>query len=203
MLGEGEVYDLGEVPVLQAEEPRQWAAFRQAVMRKMGSCSDRWQQVLRLRAGPDPVIDPREEEPEEEPVPGYRPPGEWLPSLVEPGAIRKSWGSASAEGQLDQDEKWARLCSVVCQIWWERDSYKVDNMVPSDPATWKTQGWAHNMEVRKNASRPSDFNPYLGDSDKVSSRSGSKGDDWDTCMRINGVGGVMDWLSYEDRDRSL
>ena len=76
MLREGEVYDLGGVPEPQAEEPRQWAAFRQAVMRKMGPCSDQWQQVLRLRAGPDPVIDPRVEEPEEEPVPGYRPPGE-------------------------------------------------------------------------------------------------------------------------------
>ena len=126
-----------------------------------------------------------------------------MPSLVEPGAIRKSWGSASAEGQLDQDEKWARLCSVESQIWWERDSYEVDSMVPSNPSTWKTQGWAYNMENRKDASQPSDFNPYLGDSDEVSSRSGNEDEDWDTWMGINGVGGVTEWISYEDWDQSL
>ena len=168
----------------------------------MGPCSDQWQQVLRLRAGPDPVIDPREEEPEEEPVSGYRPPGEWLPSLVEPGAMRKSWGSASAEGQLDQDEKWARHCCVESQIWWERDSYEVDNLDPSTSATWKTRGWAYNMEIKKE-SQPPDFNPYLGDSDEVSSRNGSEGENWDTWMGINGVGGVTDWISYEERDQSL
>ena len=61
-------------------------------MQKMGPDSEQWQQVLRLCAGPDPTIDPREDEPEEEPVPSFRRAGEWLPSLVEPGAIRKSWG---------------------------------------------------------------------------------------------------------------
>ena len=90
--------------------------------------------------------------------------------------MRKSWGSASAEGQLDQDEKWARLCSIESQIWWERDPYEVDTMVPSDPRTWKTQGWAYNMEARKNVPQPLDFNPYLGDSE-VSSRSGNEDED--------------------------
>ena len=103
---------------------------------------------------------------------------------------------------MDRDEKWARLCSVESQIWWEQDPYNVNTLVPSDPRTWKTQGWAYNMEVMKNVSQPSDFNPYLGDSD-ASSRSGNEDEDWDTWMGINGVGGVTDWISYEDRDHSL
>ena len=36
MLREGEVYENGGVPAPQAEEQRAWAAFRQAVMQKMG-----------------------------------------------------------------------------------------------------------------------------------------------------------------------
>ena len=75
-------------------------------------------------------------------------------------------------------------------------------MDPSNPSTWKTQGWAHNMEIKKE-SQPPDFNPYLGDSDEVSSHSGSEGENWDTWMGINGVGGVTDWISYEERDWSL
>ena len=44
MVLEGEFYDLGGVPEPQVEEPRQWAAFRQAVvMRKMGASSEQWQ----------------------------------------------------------------------------------------------------------------------------------------------------------------
>ena len=125
-----------------------------------------------------------------------------MPSLVEPGAIRKSLGSASAEGQMDQDEKWARLCAIESQIWLERDPYEVDTMIPSELATWKTQGWAYNMEVRKNAPQPLDFNLYLGDSE-VSSRSGNEDEDWDTWMGIKGVGGVTGWISYEDWDESL
>ena len=74
-------------------------------------------------------------------------------------------------------------------------------MVPSDPSTWKTQGWAYNMEIKKE-SQPPDFNPYLGDSD-VSSRSGNKDEDWDTWMGINGIGGEMGWISYEEQDQSL
>ena len=69
MLRESEVYENGGVPTPQAEEPRAWAAFRQAVMRKMGPGSEEWTLMLRARRGPDPVIDPREDPPEEEPVP--------------------------------------------------------------------------------------------------------------------------------------
>ena len=103
MLREGEVYDQGGVPAPQTEEPSQWAAFRQAVMRKMGQGSEQWQQVLRLHVGPDPVIDPREDEPEEEPVPRFQPAREWLPSLVEPGA--------SLGDRLVQRGRWTRTRS--------------------------------------------------------------------------------------------
>jgi hypothetical protein len=85
MLRESEVYENGGEPTPQAEEPRAWAAFRQAVMRKMGNGSDQWQVMLRARRGPDEVIDPREDPPEEVPEPGFRPAGEQLPSMMVPG----------------------------------------------------------------------------------------------------------------------
>ena len=51
-------------------------------MRKMGIGSDQWQVMLGARRGPDEVIDPREDPPEEVPVPGFRPAGEQLPSMM-------------------------------------------------------------------------------------------------------------------------
>ena len=106
--------------------------------------------------GSDPVIDPREDESEEQPIPGFRPVVEWLPSMVEPGAIRKSWGSASAEGQMNQDERWARVSGIQDQIWWEHDPYNPDLLEPSDPATgssedgrttWRSGREYHNLRT--------------------------------------------------------
>ena len=62
-----------------------------------------WQQgqhVLRSRAGPNPVIDPRQDPPEDVPVLGFRPAGEYLPSTMELGTPNRSWGLATADGQL-------------------------------------------------------------------------------------------------------